>query len=205
MAKANLGVNYKDAGRLSEALPLLEEAHRASGRIPTVKWIAWTLLDADVQAGQFDKAVALAREQLEQIPASLPADSPQRLGLMAPIGLSLLKVKAWAEAEPVLRENLANREAKEPDAWSTFNAKSLLGWALLGQKRYAEAEPLLKAGYEGLKERADKIPPQGKIRIVEALDRLIELAEATGKPDEAQKWKDEKAKLAVPSPDGKKP
>ena len=34
MTVANLGVNYKDAGRLKEAIPLLEEAHQAAKTIP---------------------------------------------------------------------------------------------------------------------------------------------------------------------------
>ena len=191
--KAILGANYKDAGRLGEALPLLEEAYRSGRHIPGHKLVA-PLLDAFAQAGQSDKAVALARKELEQIRASLPADSPQRAGELATIGTSLLKLKAWAEAESVVREALAIRDAKEPDAWRTFNTKSLLGGALLGQKKYAEAEPLLRSGYEGMKVRADKIPSQGKVRLVEALDRLIELAEATNSPDDVKIWQDEKAK-----------
>ena len=71
----------------------------------------------------------------------------------------------------------------------------MLGGALLGQKKYAEAEPLLKSGYEGMKQRAEKITPEGQVRLPEALDRLIELAEATGKAEDAKKWKDEKARL----------
>jgi eukaryotic-like serine/threonine-protein kinase len=117
---------------------------------------------------------------------------------MAQAAQTLLRLKAWTDAEPILREALAIREAKEPDAWTTFNTKSMLGGALLGQKRYTDAEPLLRAGYEGMKARADKIPPQGKVRLVEALDRLIELAEATNRPDDAKRWKDEKAKLPAP-------
>jgi hypothetical protein len=42
------------------------------------------------------------------------------------------------------------REKKEPDAWTTFNTKSLLGGALLGRKKCADAEPLLMAGYAGM-------------------------------------------------------
>ena len=41
------------------------------------------------------------------------------------------------------------------------------------------------------------------LRLGEALDRLIALAEATGKADEAKAWKDERAKLpdaASPKP-----
>ena len=136
--------------------------------------------------------------------AAYPAGSPQLAGMLDQVGSSLLKMKNWAEAEAVAREALTIREAKEPDDWTTFNTKSLLGGALLGQKKYAEAEPLLKAGYEGMKQRAEKMSPRDKDRLGEALDRLIELAEATGKVEDAKMWKDEKAKLAgasAPKPD----
>ena len=66
---------------------------------------------------------------------------------------------------------------------------------MLGQKQYAAAEPLVRAGYEGMKLRAEKIPAGGKPRLAEALDRLIKLAEATNKLDEARMWKEERAKL----------
>jgi eukaryotic-like serine/threonine-protein kinase len=58
-----------------------------------------------------------------------------------------------AEAEPLLRECLVIREKMQPDAWITFDTKSMLGGALLGQKKYAESEPLLLSGLEGMKER----------------------------------------------------
>lgn len=98
-----------------------------------------------------------------------------------------------------MREAMTIREAKEPDAWTTFNTKSMPGGALLGQEKYAEAEPLLRAGYDGMKGQADKIPPQAKNRLGEAVDRLIELAEATNKPDDMKMWKDERAKWPVAS------
>jgi eukaryotic-like serine/threonine-protein kinase len=70
----------------------------------------------------------------------------------------------------------------------------MLGEALLGQKKYADAEPLLLAGYEGLKQREKTIPPPGKVRLPEALDRLIELYTATNRPDEVKKLQAERAK-----------
>src|SRR5205085_3919931 len=99
--------------------------------------------------------------------------------------------KKWAEAEPLLRECLAIRVQTQPDVWSTFNTQSMLGGALLGQKKYAEAEPLLLAGYEGMKQREKTIPPPGQIRIPEAIERLVQLYEATDNPDEAAKWRKE--------------
>jgi len=79
------------------------------------------------------------------------------------LGQYLLSRKKFVEAEPVLRECLTLREKKQPDIWTTFNAKSLLGGALLGQKKYDEAEPLLLTGYEGMKARESSIPIDGKI------------------------------------------
>ena len=82
----------------------------------------------------------------------------------------------------------------------------LLGVALLGQKKYADAEPLLLKGYEGMKQREKTIPPEANTRIPEALDRLIELANATNKPDDVKKWQAERAKYpeAAPPPEEKK-
>ena len=191
MTVANLGVNYKDAGRLKEAIPLLEEAHQAAKRFPTLRGFATPLIDAYVKAGENAKLADLLREQLAEARKTLPKDSPQLAGLLAQIGSSLLEQKKWTEAEPLLRECLAIREKQKPDEWLTFNTKSMLGGALLGQKKYAEAEPLLLSGYEGMKKQEDKIPPAGKIRLNKAAERLVQFYEATSKPDEAAKWRKE--------------
>ena len=60
-------------------------------------------------------------------PRRVPKDSPQLAGLLAQMGLGLSEQKKWTEAEPLLRECLAIREKTQPDVWSTFNTKSLLG------------------------------------------------------------------------------
>ena len=69
--------------------------------------------------------------------------------------------------------------------------KSLLSAVLLGEKKYADAEPLLLAGYSGMKQREKTIPPQGKDRLPEAGEHLLQLYEATDKKDEAAKWRKE--------------
>ena len=84
------------------------------------------------------------------------------------------------------RDCLAIREKHEPDAWATFDTKSLLGGALLGQRKYAEAEPFLRDGFLGLKQREAKILPIDKKRLAEAAERLADLYDATGRPDQAK-------------------
>jgi hypothetical protein len=36
-----------------------------------------------------------------------------------------------------------------------------------------------------------KIPPQGKVRLTEAVERLVQFYQTTGKKDEAAKWRGE--------------
>ena len=114
--------------------------------------------------------------------------------MLAPVGLTLLKSGAFADAEPVIRDCLAIRDKAEPDAWTTSNTRSMLGGALLGQKKYTEAEPLFARATQGMKARAKAIPPAASPRITEALDRLIELYSATNKPDEVREWRAERAR-----------
>ena len=93
------------------------------------------------------------------------------------------------------RECLAIREGKAPDDWRTFSTRSLLGACLLGQKKYVEAEPLLVSGYEGMKAREAKISATSKVRLKEALERLLQLSEATDRAAEAAGWKQKLAEL----------
>ncbi|MFO0953208.1 MAG: serine/threonine-protein kinase [Isosphaeraceae bacterium] len=194
----NLAGAYMAAGRLPDALPVYEQAaagvarrkfqHEYAGRIVP------SAINAYEQAGRPADAARWRRQWLEVVRQQAGADSPACAGELAALGLNLVQMKNWAEAEPVLREALAIREKKQPDVWTTFNTRSLLGGALLGQKKYAEAEPLLLAGYEGMKAREKTIPPQAATRIPEALDRLIELYRATDRPKEAKKWQAERSR-----------
>jgi tetratricopeptide (TPR) repeat protein len=145
-------------------------------------------------AKQGEKAATILKEFVAGQRKQFPKENPRFAGLLAQVSLELLKCDQFAAAEEMLRECLAIREKKEPEAWTTFNTMSLLGRALLGQKKYAEAEPLLVKGYEGMKAREKSIPPQGATRLPEALDRLIELYTATNKPDEAKKYRELRAK-----------
>src|SRR5205823_3680520 len=124
------------------------EAYRASKPHASLRFVGPQLLDGYVKAGKTKEAFLLVTELLTETRSKLPKDSPQLAGSLAQYGLTLLQLKAFAEAEPLLRECLTIREKLEPDNWLTFNTKSMLGGALLGQKDYAAAEPLLVKGYQ---------------------------------------------------------
>jgi serine/threonine protein kinase/tetratricopeptide (TPR) repeat protein len=190
----NLASAYRAAGKTAEALAMLEEllprVRRAFG-VSHPRTIASTnrLIVALEEASRFARAAEVRGELLAVQRKQLPADALRLASALGLYGRALLKSGRAADAEPILRECLAIREKKQPDAWATFNTRSLLGGSLLGQKKYAEAEPLLRAGYEGLKERETKIPRRGRFRLSEALQRLVQLCDATGKKDEAARWR----------------
>jgi tetratricopeptide (TPR) repeat protein len=141
-------------------------------------------------AGKLDLAVPLFEEALKVMKPKLGPDHPNTLRTMKSLGLAYIRVGQSARAEPLLRECLAIGEKHEPETAKTFDTKSLLGAALLGQKKNAEAEPLLLAGYQGMKQNEATIPPPYKIRLIEALERLVQLYEATGNQDKAKEWRD---------------
>jgi len=201
-AVVTLGTRYRDAGRPGEAVPLLEEAYRASPKHPSIQHVGPILIDAYLKAGEKAKAMQLFPEVLASTRAKYAKGTQALASQLAQLGQSLVEGRADPEAEPLLREALSDREKADPEGWATFHTQFLLGWALLGQRKYTEAEPLLLKGYEGLKARAKAAPPPFRNRVPEALDRLIELYTATSKPDEIQKWRAERAKYpdAAPPP-----
>jgi hypothetical protein len=122
-------------------------------------------------------------------------DHPEVADALAELGFNQLQQKKYTEAEPLLRECLKIREQQLPDDWRRFYTQSLLGCSLVGLKKYAAAEPLLLAGYEGMKAREQAIPAASRVRLTEALEWIIQLYEARGKPDQAAEWR---AKLVPP-------
>jgi tetratricopeptide (TPR) repeat protein len=190
----NLALTYRDLGRLQEALPLHEEAFKGFqtqlGPEHRETLIYMSNLAAAYLASKMpEKALPLVNDYLAAQRKRWGPDHPQLAANQAQVGLMLVKSGQYAEAENVLRESLKIRESRLPDDWATFNTKALLGASLLGQRNFTEAEPLLLAGYEGMKQREGKIPAAGRIRLVEAVQRLVQLYEAWDRPEQAQAWR----------------
>jgi tetratricopeptide (TPR) repeat protein len=190
----DLGVNYRDAGRVLEGVDLLEQCRDKARKQPDplagdLAWIPIELGVAYEKAGQLTKAESLYRETLETVRQRHKEASSYSAELQYILAGSLLNQHRYAEAEPLLRECLKFREQNQPDHWATFGTKSRLGGSLLRQKKYGEAEPLLLAGYEGMKQREGKIPPIRKFRLTEAIEWLVELYEAWGKLEKAAEWR----------------
>jgi hypothetical protein len=160
------------------------------------------LIDTQEELGQFAGAETWRRKWLAEVKKSAGADSLPHASELGALGANLLQQEKWTDAEPVLREALAIREARATDAWATHVNRSLLGGALMGQKKYDQAEPVLIQGYEGVRARAGRIPPQDRSRVAEAGERVVRLYEAWGRPEKAAEWR---TKLTGPNDPVPKP
>ncbi len=189
----SLAATYEKAGRVEEALRQQEESLRCLRKLATGsvdRRIAQTLKDIArlyERIQDYTRAEALWRECLLSLKDW--DDDGISEGVQASLGVCLLRNGKPADAEPILRACLAIRAKKRPDDLTTFHTKSMLGGSLLGQKKYAEAEPLLQAGYEGMSQREANIPQQDKVRLTEALERLVQLYDGWGRKDKADGWR----------------
>jgi serine/threonine protein kinase/tetratricopeptide (TPR) repeat protein len=189
----DLALCYWSLGRLDLALPLSEEtlallkAKLGPDHPHTLREMN-NLALVYIDAGKLDLAVPLLEDTVKRIKAKSGPDHPETFLYTNNLARAYLRAGQAARAEPVLRECLVGRDKKEPDAWRTFEAKSMLGAALLGQRKFSEAEPLLLAGYQGMKEREGNIPKQYRIRLTEAIERLVQLYVTTGDRAKNEAW-----------------
>jgi hypothetical protein len=74
----------------------------------------------------------------------------------------------------------------------------------LGKRRFEEAEPLLVSGYEGMREREDKIRDRNQV-LIESMQNLIQMFEATSRPEKAAEWREKLSAVLSAGPRQKSP
>jgi tetratricopeptide (TPR) repeat protein len=190
----NLALAYQAAGKLDLAVSLFEKTlqsvkDKLGDDHPYTLKTANNLALTYQNTGKLALALPLYEETLKRRRKKFPLDHPDVLQSMTSLAGGYQAEGKPEKAEPILRESLAALEKNQPDDWRTFDTKSLLGAALLGQKKYAEAEPLLLAGYLGMKDRASKLPAPHRGRLIEHMERLVQLYEGMGKQNKANEWR----------------
>jgi len=197
--RQNLISLLEKQGKLAEAEAIYREALAVQRKLlgnehPALAPLLYNLANAVYEQGRLSEAEGWFREVLAIRRKHLVNELPDTAAMMSSLATVLRRQGKFAEAEPLYRECLAAREKKVPDAWYTFYTRTMLGDALLGQKKLSEAEPLLISGYEGMKQREDKIRDRNKV-FPEALQCLVRLYEATGQTDQAAEWRKKLAEL----------
>ncbi|MCG8650943.1 MAG: tetratricopeptide repeat protein [Pirellulales bacterium] len=192
----NLASSYQAIGKEDQALALWEETLRLKTETlgsehPSTLSSMNDLAVAYRAAGKLDLALPLIQATLQHRKSKLGLEHPQTASSMAALGIMMLDLESYQQAESVLRQCLEIRTKIMPDDWLRFNTETMLGGALLGQKKYDEAESLLIDGYNGMKARKKALTVGRKARVTEALQRLIALYEATDQPEQVAKWQKE--------------
>jgi tetratricopeptide (TPR) repeat protein len=203
LAKAYLSLRQFD-----RLMPLLDKmllsSQSAFGKLhPETLQIMGFLTDAYHAAGEDDKVESICRELVRLEEQRFGPEHPNTHNAQLILAINCLARGRFVEAEKAARKSLDALQRLQPDDWTVFNAKSILGAALLGQakadsdpaaapsSRFTTAETLLQTGYQGLIAHKDQIPYDADFRIAESIRQLIDLYTAWQKPDEAAKWQAE--------------
>jgi tetratricopeptide (TPR) repeat protein len=142
-----------------------------------------------VDEGQHTRAAGLFTTVLKVRRRVLGENHPYTIEVQTCLGGVRLEQQRYAEAEPQLRAALDIYEKTTPDAWTRYQAESLLGASLAGQQKYEQAEPLLLSGYQGMTQRLATIPVYSRSALPRAEDWIIRLYLDWGKPEKAAEWR----------------
>src|SRR5262249_417699 len=144
-ALANLGVNYKSAGRLDKAIPLLEEALRAAKQYPQLLAFTPELLDAYEKAGKKGGRVEGLEQTLEfrnETCGPDPPDTPRVRDLVVVAYRDAGKLdRAVRLLEETLRLRKARLGADHPDTLRSMNNLGAAYWSVKDLRR---SVPLLE-------------------------------------------------------------
>lgn len=139
--------------------------------------------------GRYPEAENLAAQALAGRRKALGPDHAETLDGSASLTLAWLAQGKFAESETLARQAVELDRRKRPDDWRRFHAESLLGASLAGQKKFDEAQPLLIGGCEGMLARKEQMAVPDLDHLDRALDRVVRLYEAWGRPELAADWR----------------
>jgi hypothetical protein len=192
MAEMGCGIGLlRSQGMLAEAEPLYRQAlEMQRGTLGDEHPYTLASMGALVlllrAQGELVEAEVLARRLLAIRRKTLPHDDTDVAGSLIFLGSVLTDSGKPREAEPMLRESLnILREGLHEGHWLTADSQSVLGGCLLALGRHEEAKPLLIQGYAQLNAEFGAAHELTQ----EAIQRLVDLYDDWGKPEQAARWR----------------
>ena len=192
-ADSMLGQNLVEEGKASQGIALLEKTlsdmRAVAGPSPSdIVKVEVALGWAYDSQGELGRAAQIWQEALDGF-RHMAGFEQSAADVSELLGQNLTKQRKYPQAEVLLRQALATREKGDRDDWSLFRAQAFLGGCLAGSGRYAEAEPLLLGGYEGMRQRAARMPAKQKKWIRSAGEEIVDLYSRWSKPELAAQWR----------------
>ncbi len=144
-------------------------------------------------AGEFDEAESLLRDALDS-QRRLPGDNRRACALTLNSLAKVLMSRGDAEqaesllgeAESLLGEAESLLSQSGADAWLVAAVQSARGACLVKLERFESAEALLASAYETLASQRGRTHEL----TLGAIERLVELYESSGRPEQAALWRD---------------
>ncbi len=195
-----MAIAYKEAGQFDLAQStLLEVAEHADAvfgfnSVDSLR-IKANLAEVYRLNGKLDQALELAEPTYVAHKEKLGSTHPDTLVSLSCLARCLHDAAQYADAEILLREALANRQALAPQAKGTFEIRVLLARSLLEQKKLEEAETLLSLAIDNLNSLAKSTRDRSAVPLNQVLDRLIEIYAESSQTEKLEKWRAEKNKL----------
>jgi len=136
--------------------------------------------------GALTDAEPLCRQLLVLRRETLPAGHVSIAAALCLQGAVLVETGRPKQAEPLLRAALAVfTKVHAPGHTEIANCMSVMGACLVGLGRYSDAEPLLVGSYDTMK-KGKGVPEH---QLGQARQRIVQLYEQWGKPEELAAWK----------------
>jgi tetratricopeptide (TPR) repeat protein len=186
----HLGLLYRYTKRPDLSIPLLEEVlKRRTAKLdpghPETLGMKADLGISYSDGGRLAEAIALLEEvhQKNRGYYATPRVGDDLLRAYVRAGETTKAISLTTE------EVRAAREMFSSDSPALIATIADAGKALLDLKAYADAEPLLLEAHSGLRAGEGQISADGNVSLIQALERLVQLYDAWGKPDKAAEWR----------------
>ena len=202
----------RDLGRTAEAAQLFQTAlplcRSFYGELHPITGLDLSALGecylATDRVAEAHRLLAAALQTYNAAPGDPRSRAPAAL-VRSVFGRTLLKEARFADAETELRRTLADYDLGGLRPLSLRmvprpRAASALGQALAGQGKFAEAEPLAVQAFRDLQADERRIAGDRAGMVREALEAVITLYRAWGKPEKVAEWSAQLAALPAAAP-----
>lgn len=184
VALNSVGTLRAELGKFDAARPFLEKSlevldEKYGREHPQTMNALIGLAQFERVHGDANRAEVLYREALQYRERVGPANHPQLSQVKTGLGATLLKLKRYQDAEPLLREAYEVRMASAPREFTTSLTKMQYGLCLYHLGRRDDALPILQSGVE----QARAAERHNTYLGHEAAAALIEIMEQRGETD----------------------
>lgn len=187
-----LAMAHRGKDETDQAIELLEKVIGESGNDPRISGASNILQKIYSERKQFDDFLRVVEVSKTVLKKTAGQNMLGYTAAILPMANKMMDLELYDEAIAVYRECLEIRTGVDPEAWYSYNLKSILGNALLKADRMDEARSMLTVGYEGLCKTYESVPlEKGLEKVRASVERLLKLSQAEDDQVAMKRWQSE--------------